>query len=154
MRKRILNADAVPAQENWLALERLATVEMTSEDPSYPIEAALGSNGHSEWRAATPGQQTIRLLFDRPQPLRRICLEFEGHGSQRTQEYVLRWSGEGVQSFHEIVRQQWNFTPQGATSEREDHLVDLPAVSLLELVITPDISGGSVCASLVRMRLA
>ncbi|MGB5568753.1 MAG: carbohydrate-binding protein, partial [Sedimenticolaceae bacterium] len=69
-------------------------------------------------------------------------------------EYVLRWSPDSGKSFHEIVRQQWNFDPQGATTEIEDHHVDLPAVMLLELDINPDISGRTVVASLEELRLA
>ena len=67
---------------------------------------------------------------------------------------MLRWSPDGGKSFHEIVRQQWNFNPQGATIEIEDHYVDLPAVKLLELDINPDISGTTVAASLEEWRLA
>ena len=74
--------------------------------------------------------------------------------SQRTQEYVLRWSSDGGRSFQEIVRQQWNFSPQGATGETEDHHVELPAVTVLELTIIPDTSGGKAVACLEQLRLA
>ncbi len=57
-------------------------------------------------------------------------------------------------AFHDVVRQQWNFSPQGATSETEDHRVELPAVTLLELSITPNTSGGAAVASLAQLRLA
>ena len=157
MRKRIV---ASPAREtaslddDWLDLESLAEVEVTSEDAAHPIEAALLPGHGSGWSAAAPGKQTIRLLFTRPQPLRRICLVYEEPATPRTQEYVLRWSGDGGRSYREIARQQWNFSPQGATSEAEDHRVDLPAVTALELSIIPDISGGEAVASLARLRLA
>ncbi len=75
-------------------------------------------------------------------------------GSRRTQEYVLRWSADGGRSYTEIVRQQWNFSPQSAISETEDHHVELPAVTALELTIIPDITGGNAIASLARLRLA
>lgn len=73
---------------------------------------------------------------------------------QRAQEYVLRWSPDAGQTWRDIVRQQWNFSPQGATTEIEEHRVDLPAVTLFELTITPDTSGSGAVASLQRMRLA
>ena len=98
--------------------------------------------------------QTIRLLFAHPQPLRRIWLHFKEAHIERTQEYVLRWSADGGQSFREIVRQQWNFSPHGATSQTQDHHVELPAVTVLELNITPDISGGLALASLAKWQLA
>ncbi len=157
MRKRIIpevQQQAGTPNLDWLSLDAAAEVQVSSEDVAHPIEAALSPNGTSGWRAAGPGQQTIRLVFDRPQRLRRIWLSFVETGAERTQEYVLRWSPDGGQSFREIVRQQWNFSPQGATHETEDHHVDLAAVAVLELSINPDTSGGSGIASLAQMRLA
>lgn len=157
MRKRIIQSVdqgvAYPDGE-WLDLEALADVEITSEDPAHPIEHALLPGQPSGWRAADVGRQTIRLFFAHPQRLGRILLRFVEGSSERTQEYVLRWSPDGGKSFREIVRQQWNFNPQGATTEIEDHHVDLPAVRLLELDINPDISGRTVAASLEELRLA
>jgi hypothetical protein len=157
MRKRItspVQQEAAPRDQAWLNVEELAEVEITSEDAAHPIESALLPGGTSGWRAAGPGKQTIRLLFSHPQRLRRIWLSFEETGVERTQEYVLRWSPDGGQSFREIVRQQWNFSPQGATGQTQDHHVDLPAVTMLELDIIPDISGGTALASLAQLRLA
>jgi len=157
MRKRIIapvtQQTALPDVE-WLNVEGLAEVEITSEDAVHPIESALLPGGAPGWRAAGPGKQSIRLLFTRPQRLRRIWLSFVETGAGRTQEYVLRWSPDGGQSFREIVRQPWNFSPHGATCETEDHHVDLPAVTVLELSIIPDISGGDGLASLAQLRLA
>jgi hypothetical protein len=157
MRKRIIappGRDTASFSDDWLDLESLAEVEVTSEDVAHPIEAALLSRHGSGWCAATPGKQTIRLLFARPQRLRRICLSYVEPKNRRTQEYVLRWSADDGQSWREIVRQQWNFNPESAISETEDHHVDLAAVTTLELSITPDIGGGSAVASLARLRLA
>lgn len=157
MRKRIIPTDERTNQhseEDWLDLEDVAEVEVTSEDPGYPVEAALLPGGTSGWRASEPGEQTIRLLFSAPQALRRICLEFAEPAVERTQEFVLRWSADDGRTFHDVVRQQWNFSPQGATSQTEDHRVELGGVTVLELKIVPDISGGSARASLSRLRLA
>lgn len=158
MRKRIIPAgqqETDSHDQQWLDLEAMAEVEMSSEDPAHPIEQALlPGRGSSAWRAAEPGQQKIRILFSQPQRIRRILLEFEEPVAQRTQEYVLRWSSGGGQSYQEIVRQQWNFSPQGATAEKEDHEVDLSEVKVLELIIIPDTSGGSAIASLAKLRLA
>jgi hypothetical protein len=142
-----------PPEQDWLKVEDLAEVEITSEDPSHPIESALLPGGGPGWRAAAPGKQTVRLLFDRPQQLRWIRLDFLETDVERTQEYVLRWSPDGGQSFRDIVRQQWNFGPD-ATSETEDHRVDLTGVTVLELVITPEIGGRPAFASLVQLRIA
>jgi hypothetical protein len=157
MRKRIIEKArdaAASAEDDWLKLEDLADVEVTSESADHPIEDALLPGRTSGWRAAASGQQTIRLLFSHPQPLRRISLSFDEPLVERTQEYVLRWSPDSGRSYRDVVRQQWNFSPRGATSETEDHRVALPAVTVLELSITPDTSGGSAVASLARLRLA
>jgi hypothetical protein len=157
MRKRIIATDqqaAAAPDHGWLNVEELAEVEISSEDEAHPIESALLPSDSSGWRAAVPGKQTIRLLFTRPQQLRRIRLNFLESRTERTQEYVLRWSADGGKSFREIVRQQWNFSPQGATSEMEDYQVELPAVTVLELSIIPDISGGNAIASLAQLRIA
>lgn len=157
MRKRIIapvpKETALPDQD-WLNVEELAEVEITSEDAAHPIESALLPGGASGWRAAGPGKQTIRLIFANPQRLRQIWLNFVETRTERTQEYVLRWSPDGGQSFREIVRQQWNFSPQGATFQTEDRHVELPAVTVLELSIIPDTSGGNAIASLAQFRLA
>ncbi len=157
MRKRIITPvqqeTALPNLE-WLNIEELAELEITSEDAAHPIESALLPGHDSGWCAAGPGKQTIRLLFANPQQLRRIWLNFVETRTRRTQEYVLRWSPDGGKSFREILRQQWNFSPEGATSETEDFHVDLPAVTVLELSIIPDISGGNALASLAQLRLA
>ncbi|GJL52277.1 MAG: hypothetical protein NPIRA01_35040 [Nitrospirales bacterium] len=157
MRKRIIEPvqqETAPTDLEWLNVDELAEVEITSEDPDHPIESALLPDRNSGWRAARSGKQTIRLLFAQPQPLRRIWLHFVEVNTERMQEYVLRWSGDGGQTFREIVRQQWNFSPQGANSETEDHHVELPGVTILELCITPDTTGGNAIASLAQLRLA
>jgi len=133
-----------------------ALVEVTSEENGYPIESALLEAESPGWRAANPGPQTIRLVFDEPQKLRRIWLAFEDSENERTQEFVLRWSPETGDSFpfREIVRQQWNFSSTGSAREIEDYAVELSEVMVLELIIVPDKSGGAARASLASLRLA
>ncbi len=124
MRKRIIGhgpREAAAVEPVWLDLERLAQVEITSEDAGYPIEAALIPGAGSGWRAAQPGEQTIRLLFDEPLRLKLIRLAFSEDEQERTQEFVLGWSPDGGQSYREIVRQQYNFSPPDAGREVEDY---------------------------------
>ena len=157
MRKRITNQEpqnVVPADQGWLDLQSLAQVELTSEDQANPIEAALVSGAGLGWRAAQAGEQTIRLLFDESQRVRRIQLLFHEDQKARTQEFVLRWSPDGGQSYREIVRQQYNFSPPGMSRELEDYTVDLVGVTALELRIVPDISGGDARASVAQLRIA
>jgi hypothetical protein len=75
MRKRIIGhgpREVAAAEPGWMDLERLAQVEITSEDAGYPIESALIPGTGSGWRAAQPGEHTIRLLFNEPLRLNRI----------------------------------------------------------------------------------
>jgi hypothetical protein len=157
MRKRLITPTPETVRsrgEEWLDVERAAIVEVTSEDNDYPIESAFVSGPAQGWRAAAPGPQTIRLVFDQPQKLKYISLVFEENETARTQEFVLRWSPEGPTSSTEIVRQQWNFSPPETTREVEEYQVELPNVTLLELIIVPNVSGGAARASLKSLRLS
>jgi hypothetical protein len=157
VRKRLITPipqDAPPLDEGWLDLDGAAMVEVTSEEKEHPVEAALVSGEMRGWRAASPGTQTIRLIFDQPQGLRRISLAFEENEINRTQEFVLRWSPDGGRSFREIVRQQWNFSPPQTIREVEEYQVELLDVTVLELVIVPNNSGGAARASLKSLRLS
>jgi hypothetical protein len=157
MRKRVVSPvpkDSSLPDGDWLDLEGLAQVEVTSEDAAHPIESALVTGAEPGWRAAQPGQHTIRLIFDRPQWLRRIWLLFIEPDVARTQEFALSWSPDGGKSYKEILRQQWNFSPPAAIREVEDYHVELSGVTQLDLTIVPDQSGGDARASLARWRLA
>jgi hypothetical protein len=156
MRKHLIAPipQSAPAlNEGWLDLDGAASVEVTSEDKEYPVESALVPGETRGWRAAASGTQTVRLIFDEPQRLARIALVFEETETERTQEFVLRWSPDGGRSFREIVRQQWNFTPPNTSREVEEYQFDLSGVTVLELIIVPDISRGSAHASLKSLRL-
>ena len=159
MRKQVISplheprAAATPSE--WLDLASIAKVEVSSEHPDHPVEQALALDRSGEWRAAAPGGQTLRLVFDQPQVLRRVRVHFQELSAARTQEFVLRYSTDAEKSFREIVRQQWNFSPNGgATEEVEDYEVALTAVTVLELRITPDISRGNAVAALRELRVA
>jgi len=155
MRKRIIDRDiqeASDTEHNWLSLENMAQAELTSEDEAHPIDAALVPGGGS-WRAAEAGEQTLRLLFDEPQRISHVRLVFQENDLERTQEFVLRWSADG-ESYHDIARQQYNFSLPDSTRELEDYCVELNGVTALELCIIPDISRGSAHASLAEWRVA
>jgi hypothetical protein len=66
---------------------------------------------------------------------------------------MVRWSGGPGELLKEVVRQQWNFSPDGSTIESEDYVVDLKAVSILELTIDPDRGAGEALATLADWRL-
>jgi hypothetical protein len=156
MRKRIINRsskESASSDRAWLDLERLARVEVTSEETGHPVESALTTGNGPGWLASETGKQTIRLLFDEPQALGHIHLVFEEERRERTHEFVLRWSKDGGRSYRDILRQQYTFSLPGATREVEDYAVNLDGVTALELTIVPDLSGGNARASLISLRL-
>ena len=157
MRKRLITPtpEEIRARgEGWIDIERAAVVEFTSEEKDFPVESAFISGDARGWRAAEPGSQTIRLIFEQPQRLRCISLVFEERETARTREFVLGWSNDEGGSLKEIVRQQWNFSPPGSVREVEKYQVDFPGVGVLELIINPDINGGLARASLKNLRLS
>lgn len=160
MRKSIIapgGQDAPTPADEWLDLEQLARVEVTSEDPRYPIEDALVPGRGPGWVAGGSGAQLVRLVFDEPHRVRRVWLHFAERAAVRTQEFVLRWGTADGQPPREVVRQQWVFSPAGSTHETEDYRVDLRGATVLELAINPDVSGrdaGAFRAALAEMRVA
>jgi hypothetical protein len=157
MRKRLITPTPETIQTRgggWLDVERAAVVEVTSEDKEFPVELAFASRATRGWRAAASGSQTIRLIFDQPQKLKCISLVFEENETRRTQEFVLRWSPNVDSSLKEIVRQQWTFSPPDSTREVEEYRVDVSNLTVLELIIKPNIGGGDARASLKSLRLS
>ena len=156
MRKRIIElTDTAPSVITpWIDIENVATVEVTSEDPRFPVEGALTLHETYArgWRAATPGRQLIRVQFDQPERVRRIEIAFRDEHA-RTQEFLLAWSDDNGLMYREIVRQQWNFGPEAA-EQVEEYDVDLRDVTTLALDITPDIRGEHATATLARLRVA
>lgn len=157
MRKRIvsgLSRASGRAEQGWLDLEQIATVEVTSEDPHFPIDSIFSWEVGPGWRASQKGAQQIRIIFDQPLSVRRIQLHFIEPELERTQEFRVRWSSAEGGPAKEIVRQQWNFSPAGSTSEVEDYDVSLDSVAVLELAITPDLKRREVPATLATWRVA
>ena len=157
MRKKIISAGGLEtsrqAPGDWLDLEQIATIEVSSEDPQFPVERAFDSAAGSGWRAAEPGEQQIRVIFDEPVQVKRIQLRFEETGTERTQEFAIRWLPSTGGPAREILRQRWNFSPTGSTVEVEDYTVDLTGASALELTVQPDLGGGKAVATLASWRI-
>jgi hypothetical protein len=158
MRKTIIGSETInrrqDTEQGWLDLEKLAAVEVTSEDPDFPIESALTTReGSAGWRAAERGNQIICIVFDKPRAIHRIRLEFSDKENSRTQEFTLRCCRAGEPT-REIVRQQWTFSPHGSTRQIEDYQVDLNDVSSLELALKPDLTPENAFATLTAWRVS
>lgn len=156
MRKIIKRNDKelAPKEGSWLDVSAMAQVEVTSEDSGHPIEAVFAEGDERGWRASEQGIQTIRLIFDKPQRIRRIWLQFIERHLERTQQFTLGWSKDMTDALRPLFQQQWNFSPSGSTSQIEDYQVELDGVWMLQLVIDPDIGRGPAVATLESWRLA
>jgi hypothetical protein len=159
MRKSIVSPSAVaatPINDLWRDLERIARVEISSEDEQFPIEHALGRKPTTGWRAADTGPQLIRLHFDEPLNIKRLRLHFVDKTAERSQEFAV-YAGAGAE-LKEVVRQQWSFSPNGSTEEIEEYSVNLSGITTLELRIDPDRSHdpkqSQAYASLQSLKLA
>jgi len=159
LRKQLIGQEVTKpnraAQDTWLDLEKLASVEITSEDSAFPIENALiaSNTAGAGWQASATGPQTLRIHFDQPQKIRRIHLRFVEREHERGQEFLLSYLGAGAPK-REIVRQQWTFSPGGASEEIEDYIVDLENVATIELTIDADRGNDRTPATLAELRIA
>ena len=153
LRKQIINVSpSTPApQAGRIDVAAVATVLVTSEDPDHPVDHAfdaLAGAGGTRWVAGEPGEQVLILAFDAPQAIRRVVLEVEEREVARTQELQLAVSEDGGQTYRELLRQEYNFSPPGTTFEREDWAVAAEGVTHLRLVIKPD-KGGKPCRATI-----
>jgi len=143
LRKQLLGLppDAPAAAAGQKDIASIATVLMTSEVADHPIENLFdgrGGPGGSRWVAAEPGEQTVVLAFDTPQTIRTIGLEVEEREAGRTQELQVAVSRDGGRTYEELIRQEYTFSPSGATFERERWSVSVDGITHLRLVIKPD----------------
>lgn len=161
--KRIINTADVPtAGDNQatpaaIDITAVATVIITSEHPDHPIDNIFNNpdqTGGRRWVAAEPGEQWLILDFDTPQSIYQIVLAIEEREEQRTQELAISISRDGGHSYHEVIRQEYNFSPPGTTCEQETWSVATKPVTHLRLQITPDKSGkpcrATLCSLLLR----
>ena len=158
MRKQVLKANLAASAPlpGELDLAALATVAVTSESADHPVENAFDNRrgpGGSRWVAATAGEQTLILAFDAPQNIHQVSLEVEENHDSRTQELELAVSQDGGRTYRELLRQEFNFSPSGATFEREEWTVTAERVTQVRLCIKPDKGGRPCRASLTTLSL-
>ena len=134
-------------ESRWLDLDAVAEVTIVAGGRRFPRSPQV-------WSADCSGEQTIEVRFREPTSLSRlrvICSEAE---QSRTQEMTVWASLHRGEQHREVVRQQFNFSPDGATEEVEEYALQLEAVSTIELRIVPSIDGRPAVARVDELRLA
>ena len=90
--------------------------------------------------------------FDQPQTISRLVYEVEETIRERTQEVRVEASDDGGRAYRQILVQEYNFSPRGATFQREEQRFDLRRITHLRFTIVPNKSGSGT-ASLTTLCL-
>jgi hypothetical protein len=159
LRKQILSAAPVASRGSvdGKDIPSIATVLVTSEDADHPIDLVFDGNrgrGASHWIAGQPGEQMLVLAFDEPQTIRKVVIEVEEPTVSRTQEIALSVSDDKGQTYRDVLRQEYIFSPPGTTFEHEEWTLNVDAATHLRLSIKPDKGGKAGRATLTTVAIA
>ncbi|MBV8739966.1 MAG: discoidin domain-containing protein [Alphaproteobacteria bacterium] len=159
IRKRPLETSAATADTRAageIDIIGCATIAYSSEDPAHPVEHMFDGctgAGATRWMSARPDAvEHIVLKFDQPQVISRLVYEVEETNRERTQEVRVEISEDRGRSYRQILVQEYNFSPSGATYQREEQRFNLLRVSHFCLTIVPN-KNGSGTATLTSLRL-
>ena len=158
LRKRPLegSAPANTGATGAIDIAGCATIAYSSEQPDHPVEHLLDGHsglGATRWIGARPDTiEHILVEFDRPQTISRLVYEVEETERERTQEVRVEVSEDGGRTYRQILVQEYNFSPGGATYQREEQRFNLRQISHLRLTIVPN-KHGSGTATLTTFRL-
>jgi hypothetical protein len=158
LRKRPLEADAATSARaaGEIDIADCATIAYSSENPAHPVEHLLDGRcgaGATRWISARRDTvEHIVVEFDRPQAISRLVYEVEEAIRERTQEVRVEVSEDGGRSYRQILVQEYNFSPGGATHQHEEQRFNLLQVTHLRFTIVPN-RRGSGTATLTALRL-
>lgn len=157
IRKRRLTPKANPGTPlGALDIAGCAVLSFSSEDPSHPVENILNEQtgpGGSYWSSDRPDHtEELVIEFDTPQTLSRLIYEVEECHTERTQEVRIDVSQDRGLTYRGLLRQDYTFSPAGATFQREDLRLTATAITHLCLTIVPN-KGGHGKATLTTLRL-
>jgi hypothetical protein len=130
----------------WLDLGVVADVTIVAG--GRRVSRTLGC-----WSADYPGEQLIEIRFHRRTSLRRLRVVSSEMKESRTQELTIWASLRGGEQHREVVRQQFNFSPHGATEDVEEYALDLEDVSSIQLRIVPSVDGRRAIAHVSELRV-
>lgn len=159
LRKRPLEAGAATAgarATGEIDIVGCATIGYSSENPAHPVEHMLDERCGpvaTRWISAHPDTvEHIVVEFDQPQAISQLAYEVEEAERERTQEVRVEVSEDGGRTYRQILVQEYNFSPAGATYQREEQRFNFLRVSHLRLTIVPNKSGSGT-ATLTALRL-
>jgi hypothetical protein len=129
-------------------------------DPDVVAEVTLVCGGRrisrprGIWSSDSPGEQMIEMRFHEPMSISMLRIISSELQQSRTQEMTVWASLHRGEQHREVVRQQFNFSPFGATEEIEQFVVELDDVSAIQLRIVPSIDGRRAVARVNGLWLA
>ena len=136
-----------PPDIEWLDLDAVADVIITARGERL-------SRARSMWSADCPGEQMIEIRFHHPMVVRRLRVVATEPEASRTQEMTVWACLHCGERHREVLRQQFNFSPDGATEEIEDYVFEFDDVSALQLRIVPSVEGRPATAHVRELRVA
>lgn len=131
----------------WLDLDAVADVTVTARGERVTRAGSL-------WSAECLGEQTIELRFHEPMAVRRLTVITTEEEYSRTQEMTISVSQHRGERHREVLRQQFNFSPHGATKQVEEYALQLDDVSAIQLRIVPSVDGRAATARVTELRVA
>ena len=158
LRKRLLEAEATTSAgtDHEINIVGCAAIAFSSESPAHPTEHLFDGHsgpGATRWISARPDTvERVIVEFDEPQSISRLVYEVEETARERTQEVHVEVSENEGRTYRQILVQEYNFSPRGATYQREELCFNLLQVSRLRLTIVPN-KNGSGTATLTTLRL-
>jgi len=147
LRKQLIQPADRRALQGEISIPDTATVLVTSERLDHPIDDICDGQrgpGSTRWIAGQPGDQTVIIAFDTARDIQAVSLEIEEKEVGRTQELTLSTSRDGGQTYREVLRQEFNFSPPGTTFEHEEWRLAAEGITHIRVWIRPD-KGGSPC---------
>ena len=131
----------------WLDLDAVADVAIVAGGRRVCRAPGL-------WTAPTPHEQVIEIRFHRRTPVRRLRVVSSEVNQSRTQQMTIWVSLRGGEQHCEVLRQQFTFSPHGATEAVEEYILELDEVSRIQVQIVPSIDGRPAVAQVSELRVA
>jgi hypothetical protein len=122
LRKRLLGAEAATSAgtDNEINIVGCAAIAFSSESPAHPTEHQFDGHsgpGATRWISARPDTvERIIVEFDEPQSISRLVYEVEETAREQTREVRVEVSENGGRTYRQILVQEYNFSPRGATT--------------------------------------